>query len=183
MNENLIDFGGLLQEDMSENGTHEPQRPVPQTPVYDVYILNRNQPNDWYWHPRAMDRIARFCNEHEEQADVPALIQNLQQSFVLDDPGLIVVVFFRDLDLIGHMLCERALLYHRPIIMVHQYLLDHGIPAETRDKCIEIVKAWGKESGAEFIQWLVRSNKLATLYRRYFKAKAHSLIMRVQIEE
>lgn len=164
----------------------------PPTPAhtYTVRILHRNEPEDWYWHPQVMARVYRFCTEYEAQANPQELIRNLQQCFMMDDPGLIVLAFFRDEQLIGYMMCDRAVLYYKPIITVHQYALDHGIPAETRREAIRLVKEWARDPGpdgtrepAEFIQWLVRDKRLANMYKRFFDAKPHMLLMRTTVED
>lgn len=169
---------------------HAPVPPPTPEHTYSVRILYRNNAEDWHWHPYVMGRVIRFCNEHEAQANPWELVQNLQQSFTMDDPGLIVLAFFMDDALIGHMLCDRAILYYRPIITVHQYMLDHGIPPEIRHECIRLVKEWGKERGpdgtrepAEFIQWLIRDKRLVPMYKRFFNAKAHLLLMRTPVED
>lgn len=179
--------------DTQEWGTNNHVAPQ-ATPVnlhtYTVRILHFRRREDWHWHPYVMARVADFCQNYEQQADPIELVRSLQQSFTLDDPGLIVLGFFMDEHLIGHMLCDRAILYYRPIITVHQYALDHGIPAETRHEAIRLVKEWAKDPGpdgarepAEFIQWLVRDKRLASMYKRFFKAKPHLLLMRTEVED
>jgi hypothetical protein len=162
----------------------------PQQHTYSVRILSKECPEDWRWHPYVMVRVFKFCQQYEHQANPRELVRNLQQSFVMDDPGLIVLAFFRDKALIGYMMADRAVLYYKPIVTVHQYALDHGIPAETRHEAIRLVKEWAKERGpdgkrepAEFIQWLVRDKRLANMYKRFFNAVPHMLLMRTTVKD
>lgn len=170
------------------NGTSESL-----TPTYSVHMLHRDNPEDWYWHPYVMGRLIRFCNEHGEDADPSGLVRSVQQSFVMDDPGLMVIAFFRDGELIGHILCDRSILYFKPIVTVHQYLLDHGITPEIRRESVDIIRQWAKDTGpdgkrepAEKIQWLVRisqgNRSLVEVYQRMFKAKPDYLLMRLEVE-
>jgi hypothetical protein len=45
------------------------------------------------------------------------------------------------------------------------------------------MKAWGRSFGATYLQWLVRDKRLVPLYKRTFGAKAHLLLMRMDIGE
>lgn len=171
---------------LTSNGV-EPQV---ETPVYSVHMLHRDNPDDWRWHPHIMGRLIRFVDEFGEDADAAELVRNAQQSFTIDDPPMMVIGVFRDGDLIGHVLCDRLLMYFKPRVTVHQYMLDHGIPNETRRQIVAIIRQWAKDTGpredrepAETIQWLVRDKKLVNVYQRMFKAKPHMLVMRLAVEE
>lgn len=179
-----------LEELAHQNGHIDVPAAAPIKHQYAVRMLKKENPDDWAIVPHLLNRVRRFCEQYEAQASPDALITNIQQSFVMDDPGLVLLAFWRNDELIGHVLCDRAILYHNPIITVHQYWLDHGIPAETRRAAIEMIKEWGKETGpegtrppAQFVQWLVRDQKLATMYQRFFKAKPHLLLMRMPTED
>ena len=159
-------------------------------PVQSVHILTREHPGDWHWHPYLMARIKHFCDEHEQQADAITLIHQVQQAFVMEDPGLMVIGVFVDGHLVGHVLCERVLLYFRPIVTVHQYMIDKPITNETRRDIIRLIREYAADTGpnddrepAEFIQWLVRDKALVRVYQRYFKAEPHLLLMRMNVEE
>ena len=155
---------------------------------YDVRMLQAVNIADWHWHPHVMQRLIRFMNEYERQGDPAALVRNVQQSFVLDDPGMMVIAFWLDGELIGHILCDRSILYYKPIVTVHQYQLDHGVPPTIRHAAVRIIKDWARYTGpnndrepAEQIQWLVRDRRLVPLYQRFFGAKAHMLLMRMPV--
>lgn len=163
---------------------------TPATPAYSVRVLHRDHLEDWQWHPHIMERIIRFCSAYEGQGDPEALVRNIQQSFVMDDPGLMVIAFFKDGHLIGHILCDRAVLYFKPIVAVHQYMLDRSIPDQIRNDAVQLIRDWAKDTGpeekrepAQFIQWLVRDKKLARMYQRFFNAKPQFLLMRMSVEE
>lgn len=164
--------------------------PPKPNPEYSLRMLNRSNMEDWRWHPHVMLRVMRFCEEYENQGDQGELVRNLQQSFTMDDPPLMVVAIFRNAELIGHILCERSLLYFKPIVTVHQYLLDHGISPEARRESVRLIRKWSKDTGpkndrepADYIQWLVWDKKLSSMYQRMFKAKPHLLLMRLAVEE
>lgn len=157
---------------------------------YDVHILHRDQPQDWMWHPQVMGRIARFCQEHEDQAEAYLLVRNIQQAFIMDDPVLMVIALLRDGLLVGHLLCDRSILYYKPIVTVHQYMLDCPIPNEVRERIVRIIRDWAKDPGPNgdretgpYIQWLVRDKALAKMYQRFFKAEPQTLLMRLPVEE
>jgi hypothetical protein len=158
----------------------EPEAPAP---TYEVRILHRDRAEDWHWHPYVVGRVIDFIRTYDRQGDPTALVRNIQQSFVMDDPGLILLAFFRDEALIGHILCDRSMLYHAPLVVVHQYALDHGIPPHIRHESVDLMKAWGRSFGATYLQWLVRDKRLVPLYKRTFGAKAHLLLMRMDIGE
>lgn len=154
--------------------------------TYDVRMLQSVNTADWHWHPHVMLRLIRFLNEFEGQGDPQMLVRNLQQAFIMDDPGMMVIAFWMDGELIGHILCDRSILYYKPIITVHQYHLDHGIPPGIRHEAVQIIKDWARSTGpnndrepADLIQWLVRDRRLVPLYQRFFGAKAHTLLMRM----
>lgn len=100
---------------------------APAAPSYAVRLLTREDPDDWRWLPAVCARLAAFCAQYEQQADAQALVRTVQQAFVMDDPGMVCLAFWRDDALIGHMLCDRAILYYRPIVTVHQYALDRSL--------------------------------------------------------
>ena len=179
----------VIRLDEWRNGTTPTEHPRPIR-TYDVHVLHRDRREDWHWHPYAMQRVHDFCVEHEPQANPYEVTKNLRQAFVMDDPALIVLAFFMDETLIGHMLCDRGTLYYNDIITVHQYALDRGVPAEIRNEATRLVKQWGKYRGPDgnrqpstFIQWLVRDKRLVPIYKRFFKAKAHLLLMRTPIQD
>lgn len=170
-----------------ENHTRPPD-PVVHT--YTVRLLRRDRAEDWHWHPHAVGRIIQFAAEHEPQANQTELALSVQQSFVLDDPAMAVIAFFMDDALIGHMLIDRGTLYYRPIVRVHQYQLDHGVPPETRHEELRLLREWAKYPGpngqrepAEFIEFLVRDKRLVPLYKRVFDAWAEMLVMRLRVED
>lgn len=167
----------LEREPLALNGTMPKQQHT-----YSVRILHKDRLVDWRWMPHALHSVVSFCQQYEHEADPAQLVQVLQQAFITDDPGMIILAFFKDNDFIGHMLADRSLLYFKPIVTVHQYLLTHGIPAATRHEAIRLVKDWGRQAGAESVQYLVRSKELATMYKRFFGATTHRLIMRTAIE-
>jgi len=156
--------------------------------TYEVRLLTKHDPLDWAILPHALQSVRDFCAQYEPEADAGRLVQVIQQAFILDDPGMIVLAFFKDDTLIGHMLCDRTLHYFAPIVTVHQYLLTAAISRDCREQAIALVKAWGKQpwgtppQPCQSIQWLVRSKELAVMYRRYFQATTHRLIMRTTIE-
>ena len=172
------------------NNNHHPRPDEAPHPTYSVRILHRDRSEDWHWHPYAMESVRTFCEQHEHQADPDTLIKNIQQAFVHDDPHMIVLAFFMGEELIGHMLCDRNVLYYRPIVTVHQYLLDHGVPPAIRHEHIRLVKEWARYCGpkndrepAQFIQWLTNDKRVVKMHQRYSGAKPHMLLMRTPVEE
>jgi len=169
----------------SENGT-EPLG----AHTYSVRILRRDHIDDWRWHPHVVARVVRFSEQYEPQANTSDLAVSIQQAFVLPDPALALMAFFRDEQLIGHMLIDRGTLYYRPIVRLHQYQIDHGVPPETRHESLRLLGEWARYAGpdgnrepARFIEALVQDKRLVPLYQRFFKAKPHLLLMRITVEE
>lgn len=156
---------------------------------YEAKMLHKGVRIDWSYVPMILDRIEWFAIDYESQSNPEAMADIYETAFTMADPPLMAIAIFRDESLIGHVLCERCTLYMKPNVVVHQYMLDHGIPHETRHEIVRIIREWAKYTGpdgqrepATHIEWLVRQKRLVHMYQRMFKAKPHLVVMRLEVD-
>ena len=145
----------------------------------ETYALCSSDARSWSLFPYAAQRIARFAQKYDSDADVMMLIASLKQQFTHPRPMIQTVVLLNgDKSVDGHLLVSLEEWFGTRFATLVQYETDIATPHNLTTPTLDWVEAWARENGAQFMQALALNDKIARAYSVFRGFDRNRIIMR-----
>ena len=122
-----------------------------------------------YFRP-VLDRIVKFCEQFETEADVDELFEHIIRNHISPEPTALIFVDVDENDEIkAHMLANIESYFNSRNVTITQYWKDkgHSIPKRDIEMVLDNLRSWGKNNGATKLRIFARNEAVSRVLSRY----------------
>lgn len=153
-----------------------------------VQVMVAREAWTWGWVPTISERIYAFSSDVVGCENPHKAVRDWTNHFCCDSPLVHVIGFFKDGDLVGHILITIAddEEYGARVATMRQWVLDSALPTIVRERAWDGIKEFLKRLGADVIVNHVLADNRPSLeraYRMLYGFERHSVVMRVDLRE
>lgn len=151
--------------------------PTPTDTVKIIFLFKEN-PFAWALMPELLSRVKGFCQKFDTDSNGEVLAEAIIAHFTTTNPSVLAVVAFNGRKMVGHLLASIDLYHDKKYATIIQYELDKPVDMGILQAALDRIGQWGKSHGAEQVQVLAQSDKLAKAFRRFYDFRQHRILMR-----
>ena len=148
-------------------------------------MLHKDDPISWAFMPYALDRITRFCVEHQTDMDGRELARIVGQSFLEDDPLMLCAVCYeKGVGVFAHALACIENITGNKFLTILQMETDRPFADRKALKRVwEQFRAWGLKHMAGEARLVTRTPAQAKVFERYYGFKQLRIVMSKSLME
>lgn len=168
---------------MNGNGQLQEQERPRQATGPGLLVLTKDKPLAWAVMPEVLARIERFCRTYDTDSDPATLCQSVREHFVIDNPGMYLIVGISDGRVVGHVLAYLAAFdfnREKKFVNVIQYEIDEGSRAslDLLQLGLDLLEDWGRAHGATRIQAQAIDDSWERGLRTFYGMKKYRTLVR-----
>lgn len=146
-----------------------------------IHILDRNIKSHWTYFAEVVDRVTKFCDTYDSDADSKILANIMIGHFAQSSDSMLILASVVNDEVVAHLLAAIDTWCGSKFATILQYEAEKGkMPLADKKEGYRILEAWAKTHQAG-IQILARNPQVARLFSRYWGFKPERILMRKRV--